>query len=224
MAEYEKREQRIPDQLGQLIASFANNVNDAHRAIQLGYAEFVQQICAIENIRWATEIGILTLPQALTLMSSMPVIAAVDMSNFGFSRATLDLEFRVNASTEDSTSLKTNVKTEAKIKIGGIAAAFGAGGSVSIAADTTYQKDTRRASDYGSTVKAHIEMERTPPPEGVQIMLDSTNEVIRSGMAINKTIIEKQFAQLQEQAEEAEVPESLPESLPENSEEQAPAA
>ena len=135
MAEYENRERRIPDQMGQLIASFANNINDAHRANQLGYAETVERFCAIENIRWATEIGILTLPQALTLMSSLPVVAVVDVDNFGFKRATLDLKFRVSAQQEDTTSLKTNVQTEAKFKIGGIAAMFGAGGSISVKAD-----------------------------------------------------------------------------------------
>ena len=211
MAEYEAREQRIPDQLGQLIASFAGNINDAHRANQLGYAEYIQQVVAIQNITWAVEIGILTIDQALTLTASLPVIALIDTSNFGFKRATLDVEFKVSASQEDTTSLKTNVATEAKMKIGGIAALFGAGGSVSIKADTTYQKDTRRASDYSSTVKAHIEMERLPPPEGVQIMCDTTNEVVREGMLLNKEIIRQQFEKAQQELDGAEVPQKLPE-------------
>ena len=152
-------------------------------------------------------------------MSSLPVVAVVDMTNFGFKRATLDLEFRVSAQQEDTTSLKTNVQTEAKFKIGGIAAMFGAGGSISVKADTTYQKDTRRQSDYSSTVKAYLEMERMPPPEGVQIMLDATNEVIKEGMAINKMIIEKQYSQLTAQADEADVPKNLPESTKDGGEE-----
>ena len=212
MAEYENRERRIPGQMGQLIASFATNLNDADRAQKLAYAEFVQTICAIENITWAAEMSILTMPQALTLMASVPVIANVDMSYFGFDEAVLEQEYRVSASTEDKTSLKSNVQTEAKMKIGGIAAAFGAGGSVSVKADTTYQKDTRRASDYSSTVKCMIKMKRFPPPEGVQIMMEAMNDVLKEGMALNKTIIEKQFGQAQIEADEAVVPKGLPEN------------
>ena len=197
--------------MGQLIASFATNLNDADRAQKLAYAEFVQTICAIENITWAAEMSILTMPQALTLMASVPVIANVDMSYFGFDEAVLEQEYRVSASTEDKTSLKSNVQTEVKMKIGGIAAAFGAGGSVSVKADTTYQKDTRRASDYSSTVKCMIKMKRFDPPEGVQIMMEAMNDVLKEGMALNKTIIEKQFEQAQTEVDEAEVPQSLPE-------------
>ena len=208
---FEGRERAIPDQLGQLIASFANNINNAHRASQLGYAEYIQQVVQIQNIEWAVSIGILTLDQALTLTSSLPIVSVIDTSDFGFTRATLDAEFRVSASQEDDSSFKQNVQTEAKIKIGGIAAAFGAGGSLSVKADTTYQKDTRRKEDYSSTVACHIEMGRIDPPEGVQIMLESTNEVIREAMKINKIIIEKQFGQAEQEADVAEVPKGLPE-------------
>ena len=180
-------------------------------AQKLAYAEFVQTVCAIENITWAAEMSILTMPQALTLMASVPVIANVDMSYFGFDEAVLEQEYRVSASTEDNTSIKSNVQTEVKMKIGGIAAAFGAGGSVSVKADTTYQKDTRRASDYSSTVKCMIKMKRFDPPEGVQIMMEAMNDVLKEGMALNKTIIEKQFEQAQTEVDEAEVPQSLPE-------------
>ena len=110
-----------------------------------------------------------------------------------------------------------NTHTEVSGKIGGIARAFGVGGSFKIKADTTYKKDTRRASDYSSTINAHIGMERIPPPEGIQKLLDMQNEVVQSAMQVNKTIIEKQADMLSDAAGESEVPTTLPEEGTESS-------
>ena len=210
MAEYEQRERRIPDQLGALISAFAISVNEAHQQNQMGFADYVQRTTALKNLEWAISVGIISQAQALTMISSIPIASIVSMDQFGFKEATLDAEFRVSASTEENTSVGVNTSTEASIKIGGIAAMFGAGGSVKIKADTTYKKDTRRASDYSSTVKAHIAMERIPPPEGLQKLLDMQNEVVQSAMTINKSIIERQADQLSNAVEESEVPEALP--------------
>ena len=75
---------------------------------------------------------ILTMNQALTLMANIPIFTVVDSDPFVFTEASLDLEMRVAASQEDNSSLKSNVETEAKFKIGGIAAIFGGGGSVRV--------------------------------------------------------------------------------------------
>ena len=216
---FANRERAYADTMGALIASFGRNVVQAHHELQVTNAEYIQTLAAMENIQWAVEVGILTMNQALTLMANIPIFTVVDSDPFVFTEASLDLEMRVAASQEDSSQFKQNVATEAKFKIGGIAAMFGAGGSVKVKADTTYQRDTRRKSDYSSTVKAHIKMERVDPPEGVQLIRDTTNEVVSTAMKINKTIIEKQAEQLTAEAQAAEAPQSLPDTGERGSEE-----
>lgn len=208
--EFRGREQAYPDTMGALIASFGRNVVQAHHEIQVINAQHIQTLAAMENIRWAVEIGILTMTQALTLMANIPIFSVVDADPFVFTEASLDTEMRVSAHREDSTSLKSNVATEASFKVGGIANIFGMGGSIKVKADTTYQRDSRRESDYSSTVKAHIKMERVAPPEGVQLIRDTTNEVVRTAMKINQSIIERQAERLTAEGQAAEVPESLP--------------
>lgn len=216
--EFRGREQAYPDTMGALIASFGRNVVQSHHEVQIANAEYIQTLAAMENIRWAVEIGILTMQQGLTLMANIPIFTVVDSDPFVFTEASLDMEMRVSAHREDNTSLKSNVATEASFKVGGIAKIFGMGGSIKVKADTTYQKDTRRSSDYTSTVKAHIKMERVEPPEGVQLIRDTTNEVVRTAMKINQAIIERQAEQLTTEAQETEVPQSLPvESVDEGS-------
>ena len=210
MAEYQQREQQYPETMGALIASFGRNVVQAHHEIQVTNAEYIQTLAAMENIRWAVEIGILTMDQGLTLMANIPIFTVVDSDPFVFTEASLDMEMRVSAHQEKNTSLKSNVATEASFKVGGIAAIFGAGGSIKVKADTTYSKETRRSSDYSSSVKAHIKMERVDPPEGVQLIRDTTNEVVRTAMKINQSIIERQAERLMAESQAAEVPESLP--------------
>ena len=217
--EFRGREQAYPDTMGALIASFGRNVVQSHHEVQIANAEYIQTLAAMENLRWAVEIGILTMNQALTLMANIPIFTVVDSDPFVFTEASLDMEMRVSAHREDNTSLKSNVATEASFKVGGIAKVFGMGGSIKVKADTTYQKETRRSSDYTSTVKAHIKMERVDPPEGVQLIRDTTNEVVRTAMKINQAIIERQAEQLTTEAQETEVPQSLPvESVDEESE------
>ena len=211
--EFRGRENAYPDTMGALIASFGRNVVQAHHEIQVSNAEYIQTLAAMDNLRWAVEIGILTMDQGLTLMANIPIFTVVDSDPFVFTEASLDMEMRVSAHREDSTSLKTNVATEAKFKIGGIAALFGASGSMSVKADTTYQKDTRRESDYSSTVKTHIKMERVDPPEGVQLIRDTTNEVVKTAMKINQDIIKKQAEALAVESDGAPVPKSLPEDV-----------
>ena len=208
--EFREREQAYSDTMGSLIASFGRNVVQAHHEVQVANAEYIQTLAAMENLRWAVEIGILTMDQGLTLMANIPIFTVVDSDPFVFTEASLDVEMRVSAHREDSTSLKSNVATEASFKIGGIAAIFGGGGHIKVKADTTYQKETRRTSDYSSSVKAHIKMERVEPPEGVQLIRDTTNEVVRMAMKINQSIIERQAERLTAESGAAEVPESLP--------------
>ena len=205
------RERQYSDTMGSLIASFGRNVVQAHHELQVVNAEYIQTLAAMDNIQWAVEVGILTMNQALTLMANIPIFTVVDSDPFVFTEATLDLEMKVSASQEDSSSLKSNVATEAQFKIGGIAAIFGGGGSIKVKADTTYQKETRRRSDYSSNVKAHIKMERVEPPEGVQLIRDTTNEVVQTAMKINKTLIEQQAERLTQEVQASEAPASLPE-------------
>lgn len=211
--DFSGREAGYSDTMGALISSFGKNVVQAHHELQVANAQYIQTLAAMENLRWAVEIGILTMPQALTLMANIPIFTVVDSDPFVFTEASLDLEMRVSAHNEENTNTKAHAETEANVKVGGIAAIFGAGGNIRVKADTTYSKETRRSSDYSSTVKAHIKMERVEAPEGVQLIRDTTNEVVRTAMKINQTIIENQARQLTEEVQEGETPQQLPEGI-----------
>ena len=208
--EFRDREQAYPDTMGALIASFGRNVVQAHHELQVTNAQYIQTLAAMESINWAVEVGILTLNQGLTLLGKIPIFSVVDTDPFVFTEATLDLEMRVSAHREDSSQMKAQASTEASFTIGGIAKIFGGGGSIKVKADTSYQRDTRRTSDYSSTVKAHIKMERVEAPEGVQLIRDTTNEVVRTAMKINQAIVERQAEKLTEESQQTEVPETLP--------------
>lgn len=208
--QYAGRESQFPDTMGSLISAFSHNVNQGYQEMQMTYADYILKITAMDNLEWATNVGILTMEQKLTLLQSVPITSIVGLDQFGYKEAELSFEMRVSATQEKKSSLAVSAGTESELKVGGMAALFGAGGSVKVKADTTYTKDTRRASDYSSTMKGRLTMERFPPPEGVQKLIDAQNEVVSSAMLINKQIIEKQYGALETESDDAEVPIALP--------------
>lgn len=220
MAEYEGRERRISTQLSDVLGAFCRQTVDAHHNMQLRYAEYIQYLAKLDNIKWAIDIGILTLDQALSILISIPVVGAANVSQVGIEEAELNMEFAVSAHADSDESLRSQTKAEGSVKIGGVAAAFGAGGSMSVSADTTYQKGERRASDYSSTVKMRVLIKRKDPPEGVSILMAETADVIKKAMSINKAIIERQCESLaleqQNTPPPADASEAIPESEPES--------
>ena len=144
---FRQREAGYADTMGALIASFGRNVVQSHHEVQIANAEYIQTLAAMDNIRWAVEVGILTMNQALTLMANIPIFSVVDSDPFVFTEATLDLEMRVSAHQEDNTSLKSNVATEASFKVGGIAKIFGMGGRYQ--SQSGYDLSEREASVFG---------------------------------------------------------------------------
>lgn len=207
--EFEEREQRIPSQMGALIFNFMKDVSEGEWNNRIHYAETMQLLVAAKNVDYFVALGILTMEQKLTLEASIPFLEYIVKNYFGTKRATLDLEFRVSAKRADTSKLTAGVHTKAEAKTGGLAGLLGAGGSFSVSADTTYQKDTRRESDYSSTVKVHVEMESMPPPETVAFMAQATQELVKDGMAINKQMIERQKDLMSGEAETAEVPKDV---------------
>ena len=209
--EFRDRETGYSDTMGALIASFGKNVVAAHRELQIENAEYIKTIAAMDNINWGVEVGILTLDQALTLLANIPIIAVVDTDPFVMDEATLDMEMKVSAHREDNSNLKVGTEVESNVKAGGMVGLVGVSAGLRIKADTTYQKETRRNSDYSSTVKAHIRMKRVPAPEGVQLIRETTNEVVTKAMEINKLLMERQVTEAKKELGDAEIPTQLPE-------------
>lgn len=209
--EFQEREANIPSQMGNLIATFMKDVSDGEWQNRVHYGETMQLLVAAKNVDYYVAIGVLTMEQKLTLEASIPFLEYVVKSYFGAKKATLDLEFRVSAKRNDSDNLKAGVHTKTGGQIGGgiAGALFGGGGNFSVAADTTYSKETRRQSDYSSTCKVHIEMGIVDPPESVSFMSQATQEIVKAGVTVNKTIIEKQKEQLVSDVDSADVPKDL---------------
>ena len=210
--EFESREQNIPNQLGALIHAFLSELTSAEYQNRMDYAKFLQAIIAMQNAHWGVDVGILTIDQALSIMASIPIIELVPLDYLGVTEAEQVMEFRVSAKRSDTSKLTAHAETETKVGTGGLAGLLGASGSCSITAGTTYQKDTRRDSDYSSTVKTTVKVGRMPPPETVSFLGQATQDVIKTGMDINKQIIERQTTQLSNDAETADVPQSISES------------
>ena len=209
--EFEQREERIPSQMGNLIATFMKDVSDGEWQNRVNYANTMQMLIAAKNVDYFVSIGVLTMEQKLTLEASIPYLEYLVKSYLGTKKATLDLEFRVSAKRNDSDNLKAGVHTKTGGQIGGgvIGSLFGGGGSFSVAADTTYAKETRRQSDYSSTCKVHIEMGVIEAPETVSFMAQATQDIVKGAVEINKMIVEKQKDALQASADSADVPKDL---------------
>lgn len=208
--EFEQREQNIPNQLGALIHAFLSELTSAEYQNRMDYAKFLQAVIAMENARWGVDVGILTLDQALSIMASIPIVELVPLDYLGVTEAEQEMEFRVSAKRGNTSKFTANAKTETNIGIGGgIASLFGPSGSCSVTAGTTYQKDTRRESDYSSTVKTKIKVGRMPQPETVAFLGQATQDIVKAGMDINRQIIERQTSQLSDDAASADAPQSI---------------
>lgn len=211
--EFQGREQQIPNQLAATLTGFLDAVVASDWTVKMNYAEYVQELLKVNNIKWACSVGILTMDQALTMLADIPPIALVNLDTLAITEAVIEQEFSVNASRSDSSQLGVKAGSEFNAKTGGLSSLIGGSASVKLTCSTTYNKDTRRESDYSSTVKTKVTMGRIPAPEGVQKLIDATNEFISQGMEINKTIINKQQEKMAEKADSQTAPQSLPENV-----------
>ena len=211
--EFAGREQQIPNQMGALIHGHIKEVTSAEHQTRLDYAEFMKMVCAADSVMWAVQVGILTLDQALTVMAQIPLINYVNTDYLGVTDSTLEMEFRVSASRQDTSKTDTHVDTETNISAGGggLSKLFGAPKvSTKISAGMNYSKENQRKSDYSSRVSCTVNIGRLPPPEGVAFMQQVTQDVVNAAMDINKQLIQKQANQLSDDMEAGDVPKQLP--------------
>ena len=207
--EFQARESNISNELMQLMMVFNEAEVKSEYSNRLHYADYIQLICAMKNLHWAVEMGIINMDQALALSMSVPVASQVDVSYYGKDESDFDCSFAVNAHRRDRSNLEVKTGVDEKIEAGTgrIASFFGASvkSTTNITASTAFGKESQRDSNYECKVHVQTRMKRFPPPEGVAILVDAVNAEVKGSIEINKLIIEKQKEALRSQADGVDI-------------------
>lgn len=196
MAEYENRERDYNDNLGQVVGRFCTAIVEADSEAKNAHVKRVIALVKQPNVELVAETSIIGVKDPLQTRVSVPVLAVTDVKPIQISNATLTLDMSVSASTSDTTNVasKTSVKADGKVGWG----PFSLG--VSIQADVSVAKESKRESDYRSTTHAEVIMEQGETPEGLMLIIDSLNQTTSKALEINQAIIQSKYGAVAEQA------------------------
>lgn len=186
MAEYENRERDYNDNLGQVVGRFCTAIVEADSAAKDAHTKRVLELLKQPNAEFVASTSLIGVKQPLQTRVSVPALAIVQANPIQIDNATLTLDMSVSASTSDTSSIasKTSVKASGKVGWG----PFSLG--VSVQADVSTSKESKRASDYRSTTHAEVVMNQGATPEGLCLIIDSLNKNTTKALEINQAIIQ----------------------------------
>ena len=196
MAEYENRERDYNDNIGQVVGRFCTAIVEADSASKDAHVARVLNLLKQPNAEFIAQTSIIGVKDPLQTRIEVPVLSIVAANPIVIEEANLTLDMSVSASTSDTTNVasKTSVKASGKVGWG----PFSLG--VSIQADVSVAKESKRESDYRSTTHADVKMVQGDTPEGLSLILDSINKSVTSGLKINEAIIQAKVGSISDAA------------------------
>ena len=196
MAEYENREKQKFDNLGNQLGGIVTALSAADSATKAAALERQVTILSMNNIQASARTSVHGHDTPLSVNYDVPAAIISDMRSLVVQEATIETTMNVNASTEDSTAIKS--KTQASGS-----ASFGFGmfkATANFSATVGVDKNQRRKSDYASSLSITIKMGQSEAPEGIMRIIDSMNNVVKTATELNTALMIRSQPHLSETA------------------------
>ena len=155
--------------------------------------ELLSELSELPNVEFDFGASLIGIDKPLKVEASIPVFCLTDLTDAALDTMTVDMSLDIEDHQESSLASDTEAKLEgsAKIGIGPI------GAKVHISASTAVHASRKRATDQRAHVGMTAVLKRTPPPEGVQLIVDTGNILVSKTMDMNVKTIEMQAQQIQ---------------------------
>ena len=185
MAEYENREERKFNNLGNQLGGIVTALSTADAATKAAALDRQVRILSMDNITASANTTVIGQSQPLSVSYDVPAAIVSDMRALVVNEATIETTMNVNARTEDSTAIKSETTAGGEGSIG-----FGMfKATASFSATVGVDKNQRRSSDYSSSLNITIKMTQSDAPEGMMRIIDSMNDVVKTATEINTAIM-----------------------------------
>ena len=185
MAEYEHREQCKFNDLGNQLGGIVTALSSADAATKAAALDRQVKILEMSNITASAHTGILGTETLLSVQYDVPAAVVSDMRSLVVEEASIETTMNVSGSTEDSLAVtsETTVGGEASLGWGVFKA------TANFSATVDVDKNSRRKSDYSSSLHVTVRMAQSEAPEGVMRIIDNMNEVVKTATEINTAIM-----------------------------------
>ena len=187
MAEYEDRENKKFNNLGNQLGGIVTALSAADAATKAAALDRQVKILSMENIHASANTTVIGQKDPLSVSYDVPAAIVSDMRALVVEEATIDTTMNVNASTEDLLAINSKTTASGKASLG-----FGAfKATASFSATVGVNKNQKRKSDYSSSLDISIKMAQSEAPEGIMRIIDSMNEVVKTATEINTAVMIK---------------------------------
>ena len=185
MAEYEDRERQKFNNLGNQLGGIVTALSAADSATKAAALERQVTILSMDNILASAKTSILGHDAPLAVQYDVPAAIISDMRSLVVQEAVIETTMNVNASTEDSTAIKSETTASGSASIG-----FGMfKATANFSATVGVDKNQRRKSDYASSLTITIKMGQSEAPEGIMRIIDSMNNVVKTATELNTALM-----------------------------------
>ena len=150
----------------------------------------------MDNILASAKTSIYGHSTPLAVNYDVPAAIISDMRALVVQEATIETTMNVNASTEESSALKSETKVGGEASLGFGMFKATANFSTTVGVD----KSQRRKSDYSSSLNITIRMGQSEAPEGMMRIIDSMNDVVKTATELNTALMMKTQPALTDQS------------------------
>ena len=180
--QYEGREARYSKNIAETIGAFTVAIVKADSMAKDAAADRTIRLLQGENVKAGATISLIGSDTPLNVAMSLPRVAFTKVGPIEIEKATLKMGMTVSASQESASHLdsKTNIQVGASVGWGPFKASTKINSTISVSSDQ------KRKSDYSAHVDADVTMSQAEPPEGVKLVVDAINELVRVGLEISK--------------------------------------
>ena len=158
----------------------------------------------MDNILASAKTSIYGHSTPLAVNYDVPAAIISDMRALVVQEATIETTMNVNASTEESSALKSETKVGGEASLGFGMFKATANFSTTVGVD----KSQRRKSDYSSSLNITIRMGQSEAPEGMMRIIDSMNDVVKTATELNTALMMKTQPALTDQSAGAPAPQA----------------
>ena len=185
MAEYENRERQKFNNLGNQLGGIVTALANADAATKAAALDRQVTILSMDNIIASANTSVIGQQEPLSVQYDVPAAVVSDMRALVVHEATIETTMNINASTEDTTAIKSETTAGGEGSVG-----FGLfKATASFSATVGVDKNMRRASDYSSSLNIVIRMGQSEAPEGMMRIIDNMNEVVKTATEINTAVM-----------------------------------
>ena len=200
--QFEARENAYYDNLGATVGRFCTAIVEADSMAKDAHSKRLLQLMAQPNAEFEAVSSLIGIDEDLSTRISVPQIVITQTNPIEIESAVLSLDMSVSASNTDTLSIGSKVGTDIQGSIG-----FGPfKASVSVQAEMSVSKETKRQSDYRSTTHAEVSMRQAAVPEGIALIVDCLNANTKTALDISRAMAQAQLPAMADAA----APEPLP--------------